>query len=341
MDPINHSFWQDGAGVAGRIRESTVSSTVADTAMIVKAGAWAMNPADVMIQDTHLPFINYPLVLGEDVAGTVQLCGSTAASKFAVGDRILALAVGAVADENQRGGFREYVVVDYQLTCRIPDSMSFTDASVLPLCISTAAYGPFSRNYLGLPYPTTTPFRIGKSILIWGGGSAVGSNAIQLCAAAGLDVITTCSAHNYDYVKRLGASHVFDYKSPTVVEDVASQLDSSTCAGIFNAVGPVGPSCRVAQVSKQKLSVASTTVVSAGSVLEGVEAKWVFADGGVPKETILATFGAYLPEALSRGTYQIAPIPEVVPIKGLEGIHNALELLRKGVSARKVVVEAA
>uniref|UniRef100_L2FBV1 Zinc-binding oxidoreductase n=1 Tax=Colletotrichum fructicola (strain Nara gc5) TaxID=1213859 RepID=L2FBV1_COLFN len=37
---------------------------------------------------------------------------------------------------------------------------------------------------------------------------------------SGYNVITTASPHNFDYLKELGASAVFDYKSPTVSEDI-------------------------------------------------------------------------------------------------------------------------
>jgi len=44
---------------------------------------------------------------------------------------------------------------------------------------------------------------------------------IQLAAASGLKVITTSSPRNFDLLKSLGATHVFDCNSPTVVEDIS------------------------------------------------------------------------------------------------------------------------
>lgn len=37
---------------------------------------------------------------------------------------------------------------------------------------------------------------------------------------SGLEVITTCSKHNFDMVKSLGADHVFDYSSPSCAADI-------------------------------------------------------------------------------------------------------------------------
>jgi hypothetical protein len=38
--------------------------------------------------------------------------------------------------------------------------------------------------------------------------------------------------------------------------------------------------------------------------------------------------------------YKVAPKPQVVPTKGLEGIQEALDVLKKGASATKLVVVA-
>jgi NADPH:quinone reductase-like Zn-dependent oxidoreductase len=44
---------------------------------------------------------------------------------------------------------------------------------------------------------------------------------IQLAALAGLEVIATASPQNFDLLKSFGAKYVFDYKSPTVIEDIS------------------------------------------------------------------------------------------------------------------------
>ncbi|RHZ55964.1 hypothetical protein CDV55_104847 [Aspergillus turcosus] len=282
MLTLNRSLWQDQAGVPGVIRESPIPSNIVDNEILVKVHAWAMNPADAMVQDVPLPFIKYPLILGEDVAGTVERAGSAATARFQPGNRVLGLALGAA-----------HGVQD-------PDSLSFAEASVFPLCIATAAHGLFSKDYLALPFPTTdTPTNsTGKSILIWGGSSGVGSNAIQLSKAAGFEVFTTCSARNFEYVKGLGADHVYDYNDPGVINKVHQ--------------------------SKQSLRIAATNPIPEGVAPEGVDAKMIFASGGVViyHETTPATFAGYLPDALAKGVYKVAPPPEIVPTKGLEAFRR-------------------
>ena len=321
----NHSFWQDKAGVPGIIRKSPGPTAVEDNELLLKVQSWAINPADHMVQDIPLPFITYPLILGEDVAGTVEIVGSAAASKFKKGDRVVGLALSSSSVKPERGGF-----------------LSFNDASVFPLCLATAAHGLFSKDYLGLSSPKFKSNSNGQSILIWGGSSGVGSNAIQLCKGAGYEVLTTCSARNIDFVKSLGADKIYDYNSPSIIDDVVADIGKGTCAGILHAAGDASFSLQIFQKSKQKLFIASTAPIPEGAAPEDVESKFVFASGGAEGyyETSAATFGGFFAEALAKGLYKVAPAVEVVSTKGVAGIQEGLDILRKGVSAKKIVVEA-
>lgn len=91
-----------------------------------------------------------------------------------------------------------------------------------------------------------------------------------------------------------------------------------------------------------QLFVASSNPIAPTDAPEGVEAKFTFGTGiGAEAfaETLPATFGGYLPAALAAGVYQIAPPPRVVNRNGLEGIQEALNAMKAGISAAKLVVE--
>ncbi|KAI0847438.1 GroES-like protein [Daldinia vernicosa] len=349
----NRSFWQDKTGVPGTIREAPIPSTLVEDEIFVKVRAWGLNPVDAFIQDHPLPFFKYPLIPGQDIAGTVERVGPGPHSqRFKVGDRVLGYAMGASAmGKPGNGAFQDYVVLDHALAVKIPDSLSFAEAAVFPLCLATAGHALFGSKYLALPPPKAASGsapRTGKSVLIWGGASAVGSNAIQLARAAGFEVLATCSPRNFDYVLGLGADKVFDYNSATVVDDLVTELDNKgVCAGIFQAAGMTGdavaPCCQVSHRLRQKPFVACANVVPEGAVPEGVEAKFVFGgeDGrGIYYDTTSQLFGGFLEEALRLGTYKAAPRPEVVRTRGLEGIQEGLDVVKKGVSAKKIVVLA-
>lgn len=53
-----------------------------------------------------------------------------------------------------------------------------------------------------------------------------------------------------------------------------------------------------------------------------------------------AVWRKYIPEALEAGKFQAKPDPEVLE-GGLERVQEGINILRKGVSARKIVIEVA
>jgi NADPH:quinone reductase-like Zn-dependent oxidoreductase len=145
-------------------------------------------------------------------------------------------ALGRITGEPKYGAFQLYTVA-YEITVApIPDYLSYEQAVVLPLAISTAAAGLYQKGFLELPYPTINPKSTGKSILVWGGSSSVGSTTIQLAVGSGLEVVSTASKQNLDYLKLLGAKHVFDHSSATVVEDILAVLKGSDFVGAYDAI---------------------------------------------------------------------------------------------------------
>ena len=132
--------------------------------------------------------------------------------------------------------FQEYTVVEAQATTPLPDSISYEAASVLPLSLSTAAQGLYSKAHLALPLPSHSPDMTGKTILVWGGSGSVGAATVQLASASGLTVISTSSPKNFDFVKGLGAKEVFDYNKSSVVADVVSALQGQDLVGAFDGM---------------------------------------------------------------------------------------------------------
>ena len=221
--------------------------------------------------------LEYPSIIGADIAGEVIELGN-GATRLKKGDRVLAFALGSVNKSNSQSAFQEYTVIQQQLACVIPDFLSFENAAVLPLCVATAAAGLYQEDYLGLEHPTATHSPNGKTVLIWGGSSSVGSNAIQLAVASGYEVVTTASPKNFEYVKKLGASQVFDYSEATVVNDIDYALEGKHFAGVFDAIntnGAIGNCVEIASRRQGKKFVA--TVRSPPEKLpNGVSAKFIF-----------------------------------------------------------------
>ena len=122
--------------------------------------------------------------------------------------------------------------------------MSYEQAAVLPLAIATAACGLFLEDQLGLrtpPLDRQAP--TGKTVVIWGGSTSVGSCAIQLATAAGYEVVTTASPKNFDYVRGLGAGQVFDYNDANVIATMVKFLRNHEMAGALAISAGSGALC--------------------------------------------------------------------------------------------------
>jgi NADPH:quinone reductase-like Zn-dependent oxidoreductase len=344
----------------------------AENQIAIRNRALAINPVDWMTRSLGefiLPWLKYPAILGTDVAGEVVAVGS-AVSRFKVGDRVLGHAVGAEKSRNDpaEGAFQQYTLLLEHMASPIPETMAFEDAAVLPLALSTAACGLFQRDYLALRYPTASAEPTGKTLLVWGGSTSVGGNAIQLAVAAGYDVITTASPRNFEYVKSLGATRAFDYASKTVVGDIVAAFKHRTIAGALAiGVGSVQACLDIVHACEgaKFVAMASPSVSFEGAPIGRGRTLWLiptlarllasnasltikartrkigtkFIWGGALKDNEVSRviYRDFLPDALGEGRYVAAPPPLVVG-KGIDSVPAAMDAHQKGVSARKVVV---
>ena len=312
--------------------------TPGENEILVRNHAVAINPVDGGLQSLAFIPLDYPTILGQDIAGEVVAVGPNV-TRFKNGARVLGNGVGVATKQPQHNAFQAYTVVQTNMASEIPDSISFESAAVIPLGLSTAASGLFQDGFLNLQYPTVPPQKpTGSTLLIWGGASSVGSNAIQLAVAAGYQVVTTASPQNFEYVKKLGASAVYDYKDSAVGDDLLEFFHGKTIAGALDCIGaPAWSICTdIVQKSSGSRFVA-TTKRGFPDPPNGVTMKTVFGttikDNAVGK----AVYEDFLPKALEAGTFVPAPEP-LVSGKGLESVQGAVDLQQKGVSARKVVV---
>jgi NADPH:quinone reductase-like Zn-dependent oxidoreductase len=369
--PTNTAAWL-GPKSARLAVAPAAYTTPSEFEIVVRNAAVAINPLEWILQtvgSTIYPWLKYPFVIGSDVAGVVVEVGS-GVTRFAIGDRVLGHAVGTDKDSNSsaRGAFQQYTVILEKLAAPIPDSLAYSDAAVLPLGLSTAACGLFQKDLLALDYPTATPKPTGKTLLVWGGSTSVGSNAIQLAVAAGYEVVTTASPRNFDYVKSLGATAAFDYNSPTVVPDLIAVLAGKELAGAI-ALGK-GSTRLCADVlagcDGRRFVASASTPVSFESLADGtagrlelprlllamvagvvgtavrmrragVRSKAIWGSSLKNNEVSTLIYERFLPGALAEGRYAAAPPSRIVG-HGLETIQAAMDAQVRGVSAQKLVV---
>jgi hypothetical protein len=155
---------------------------------------------------------------------------------------------------------------------------------------------------------------------------------------------------------------VFDYKSKTVVEDIIKAFEGKKTAGALSigfgaaeacfdildkcngdkfiamATYPVPSPPPQNFVLIQFLSywISRSLLYWVKSKTRGIRYKLVVGDDLVDNGIGRAIYQDFLPIAL-KGTYIAAPSPHIVG-KGLEYVQAGIDFLRKGVSAKKVVV---
>ncbi|KAF4151949.1 hypothetical protein CNMCM6069_002804 [Aspergillus lentulus] len=347
--------------------------------VVIKNTAVAINPFDWVLQfigPAIAGYIKYPFIFGTDVAGEVVEVAPDV-DRFRVGDRVFGSATAIAKEVNRpaEGGFQLYTVMRQHMLAPTPTHITDEQACVLGLGLGTAAWGLFHQDYLGLdmprvPAPTDVVGKSGlpRTVIITGGASSVGSNAVQLAVSAGYGVISTSSPRNFDYVKSLGATHVFDYRSRTLVKDILAALQGCELVGACAIGRGAVEACTAVmkhhdvRLTRKRIALAGaiippdklTTFVGKGTYLmgmvggmvkstarrarTGVEAKFILLDGLVdPNSVVARIYTEFLPQALEQRQFVPAPPPHVVG-KGLNRIQDALDLQRKGVSAKKLVV---
>ncbi|MET7853259.1 NADP-dependent oxidoreductase [Streptomyces avermitilis] len=174
--------------------------TVGEHDVLVRVEAAGLNPLDEKIRAGEfkqiLPY-KLPLILGNDVAGTVISVG-TAVRGFKPGDEVYAR-----PHQDRIGTFAERIAIAEGDLALKPASISMEEAGSLPLAALTAWQALVERGKV----------RPGQKVLIHAGAGGVGSIAIQLAAHLGASVATTASGSNADFVRALGADTVIDYRS--------------------------------------------------------------------------------------------------------------------------------
>lgn len=215
---------------------------------MVRVKACALNHLDVWIRQ-GIPAYQIPLphVSGSDVAGVVEAVGDRVQG-VAVGDKVVvspglscwncdACLAGrdnfcpsfGILGAKTAGGYAEYVSVPARNLLVMPDSLSFEQAAAFPLVSVTAWHMLFA---LAQVQP-------GETVLVMGGGSGVGSMAMQMAKVAGARVLTTVGSDEKTAKARaLGADEVIDHSRGPVAERVKTLTGNRGVDVVIEHIGP-------------------------------------------------------------------------------------------------------
>ena len=156
-----------------------------------------------------------PVIPGHEFSGEIAALGAGARG-VGVGDLVYGL-----TDWYRDGAQAEYCVARVTDFAGKPAGVDHVHAAATPISALTAWQGLVDRAGLAA----------GQRVLIHGAAGGVGTFAVQLARWRGARVTGTASAANLDFVRRLGADEVIDYRAERF-EDVVREVDV-----VFDTVG--------------------------------------------------------------------------------------------------------
>ena len=190
-----------------------------DSQVLIKVAAAGINRPDVFQRKGFYPAPpGVTDIPGLEVSGTVIAIGSLV-EDWVIGDKVCALLPG--------GGYAEYAMAEQSLCLPVPANLSLTDAAALPETCFTVWHNLFERAEL----------QAGEWLLVHGGSSGIGTTAIQMASALGVNVIATAGSDEKCVVcEELGAVKAINYNKDDFVE-VCQTLTSGGVNVILDMVG--------------------------------------------------------------------------------------------------------
>ena len=213
--------------------------------VLIRVRACALNHLDLWIRK-GLPGVKLPHINGSDVAGDVVEVGSYV-SGVKRGMRVLLAPMTfcnhcAQCTSGQQsfcrdfsvlgylndGGNAEFIAVPEVNVIPIPDNLTYDEAASVPLVFVTAWHMLVSRAQI----------KPGNTVLILGGGSGVGSAAIQICRMLGATVIATAGDEaKLQKSRELGADQTINHFKQKIAEEVRRITSKAGVDIVFEHVG--------------------------------------------------------------------------------------------------------
>jgi len=209
--------------------EETADPVAGEGEVLVHLAASSVNPIDFKLRSgayaKYMP-LQFPAVLGRDVAGTVRGVGPRVTG-FAPGDRVMALGNKAYA---------ELVVVKAADLAHVPDGLDLVEAAALPLVTLTGEQ------------LVTRGVKIekGQTVLVTGAVGGVGRTAVFVAKKAGAVVLAGVRTSQMKQAEELGADEVLALDDPEamarlgLIDAIANTVGGETAEGLVGKVRPGG-----------------------------------------------------------------------------------------------------
>ncbi len=214
---------------------------------LIRVKACAVDQFDLTIRDGKFPTAKTPIILGHEIAGVVESVGASV-DHIQCGDRVtstLYLTCGrcrycltgreticadfkGYVGIHTPGAYAEYTTIPAVNLVKLPDSISFPQASVI-------------ANAIGTPYHALTKrakLQPGEHVIITGAGGGVGVHAVQLAKMMGAFVMAVdIGKEKLSLVQELGADIVFDASVGDFSEAARTWTNAEGAEAILELVG--------------------------------------------------------------------------------------------------------
>lgn len=202
-----------------QLQHLSIPIPLADQVLIRVQAAGVNRPDILQRQGVYPAPEDASPILGLEVAGEVVACGS-AVDRWRLGDKVCALVNG--------GGYAEYALAPQAQCLPIPQNVSVVGTAALPEALFTVWHNLWQRAKL----------MTGESLLIHGGSSGIGTSAIQMAVAKGVNVyVTAGSEEKCIACEKLGAIKAINYRTSDFVTDIKALTQGRGVDVILDMVG--------------------------------------------------------------------------------------------------------
>ncbi|KAF2431632.1 putative zinc-binding dehydrogenase family oxidoreductase [Tothia fuscella] len=324
---------------------------IAPDQILLKNVAVALNPCDWKMPD------NFPepgATDGSDFAGVVAQIGSGVTQSFKIGDRVAGAVHGSNPVDHLSGSFGEWVAGTADIMLKIPTHVSWEQAAAVG-GTAFATLGLVFFDSMKLPFTPDKRATPDQSffVLVYGGGTATGTMAIQLLKLFGLRPLAVCSEKSRKLALSYGAESVFNYEDPDcgakikahtgnrlkyVLDIITDELSMKLC---YDAMGRVGGTYVGLELLPEN-GPSKRTVKSSWVMGQSIFGKELHLGGGYQRPAIAQQreIGRWWFGILERlwAEGKIRPHPVKVGEGSFEGILEGVDLMRKRKVAREKLV---
>lgn len=215
--------------------------------ILIKVTVVGLNPYDHRVRDWGL-FVEHrlPVVIGNDIAGTIEKLGPNTSTSLKVGDHVFGQ-TNYLKESSDQSGLQEYCLLDAYTCAKIPEGLTSDDGASLVCNIVASFWAIFGVQGHAFPFPFPAEDNnivkednvdfSKETILIIGAGSNCGKYAVQLSALAGFGTIIVIAdlSKNESDLRSYGATHFIDRHA----SDVEAQVRNIVGDGLIHALDAV------------------------------------------------------------------------------------------------------